>query len=72
MSSAKYSHNFKGALVVGGIIIDLIASSDEFRVIDGNICFPFDTKITLKELKQDIGGSAHNLAANLATLGTNT
>ena len=72
MSPAKYGSNFKGALVVGGIIIDLIASSDEFKVIDGNICFPFDTKITLKDLKQDIGGSAHNLAANLATLGTNT
>lgn len=72
MASAKYGTDFRGALVVGGIIIDLIASSDEFRVIDGNICFPFDTKITLKELKQDIGGSAHNLAANLATLGSNT
>ncbi len=37
-----------------------------------NICFPFDSKITLKELKEDIGGSAHNVAANLAELGTRT
>ncbi|MDD4162215.1 MAG: carbohydrate kinase family protein [Methanothrix sp.] len=72
MSIQKSSSNHKGVLVVGGIIIDLILRSDEFKVIDGNICFPFDSKITLQELKEDIGGSAHNVAANLAELGTST
>ena len=62
----------KGVLVVGGIIIDLIARSEKFQVVNDNICFPFDSKITLDELKQDIGGSAHNVAANLAELGTET
>ena len=72
MPIKKSSNPYKGVLVVGGIIIDLIARSEKFKVIDGNICFPFDSKITLNELKQDIGGSAHNAAANLAKLGTRT
>ena len=72
MPIQKSSNNHKGVLVVGGIIIDLIARSEKFKVIDGNICFPFDSKITLQELKEDIGGSAHNVAANLAELGTRT
>ncbi|MGC9310202.1 MAG: carbohydrate kinase family protein [Candidatus Aenigmatarchaeota archaeon] len=69
---AKSRTSKKGVLVVGGIIIDLIARSDKFKLSDGNICFPFDSKITLKELREDIGGSAHNAAANLAKLGTKT
>ena len=64
--------NNKGVLVVGGIIIDLIARSEKFKVIDGNISFPFDSKTTLQDLRSDIGGSAHNLAANLGELGTST
>ena len=72
MPIKESSNPHKGVLVVGGIIIDLIARSEKFKVIDGNICFPFDSKITLNELKQDIGGSAHNAAANLAKLGTRT
>ena len=72
MPSQKFGNGHKGVLVVGGIIIDLIARSEKFKVIDGNICFPFDSKITLQELNEDIGGSAHNVAANLANLGTNT
>jgi ribokinase len=72
MTIQESGNNHKGVLVVGGIIIDLIARSENFKVIDGNICFPFDSKITLKELKEDIGGSAHNVAANLAELGTRT
>jgi ribokinase len=68
----KKTNNNKGVLVVGGIIIDLIARSEKFKVIDGNISFPFDSKTTLQELRNDIGGSAHNVAANLANLGTNT
>ncbi len=72
MTIQESGNNLKGVLVVGGIIIDLIARSEEFKVIDGNIYFPFDSKITLKELKEDIGGSAHNVAANLAELGTTT
>ena len=72
MPSQKFGNSHKGVLVVGGIIIDLIARSEKFKVIDGNICFPFDSKITLQELSEDIGGSAHNVAANLANLGTNT
>jgi ribokinase len=72
MPSQKFGNGQKGVLVVGGIIIDLIARSEKFKVIDGNICFPFDSKITLQELSEDIGGSAHNVAANLANLGTNT
>ena len=72
MPIKESSNPHKGVLVVGGIIIDLIARSEKFKVIDGNICFPFDSKITLKELKEDIGGSAHNVAANLAKLGTRT
>lgn len=72
MSIQESGNKHKGVLVVGGIIIDLIARSEKFKVIDGNICFPFDSKITLKELKEDIGGSAHNVAANLAKLGTTT
>jgi ribokinase len=72
MPIQKSCNNQQGVLVVGGIIIDLIARSEKFKVIDGNICFPFDSKITLQELKEDIGGSAHNVAANLAALGTNT
>lgn len=72
MTIQESGNNYKGVLVVGGIIIDLIARSEKFKVIDGNICFPFDSKITLKELKEDIGGSAHNVAANLANLGTRT
>jgi len=64
--------NNKGVLVVGGIIIDLIARSEKFKVIDGNISFPFDSKTTLKDLRSDIGGSAHNVAANLGELGTST
>lgn len=66
------NQNHKGVLVVGGIIIDLISRSSKFRVVNDNICFPFDSKITLDELKEDIGGSAHNAAANLAKLGTRT
>jgi ribokinase len=72
MPIKESSNPHKGVLVVGGIIIDLIARSEKFKVIDGNICFPFDSKITLNELKHDIGGSAHNAAANLAMLGTRT
>jgi sugar/nucleoside kinase (ribokinase family) len=72
MPLQKSSNGHKGVLVVGGIIIDLIARSEKFKVIDGDICFPFDSKITLTELKKDIGGSAHNVAANLAELGTGT
>ena len=72
MSLQESSNGHKGVLVVGGIIVDLIAKSEQFKVIDGNICFPFDSKITLQELKVDIGGSAHNVAANLAELGTIT
>jgi len=72
MPIKESSNPHKGVLVVGGIIIDLIARSEKFKVIDGNICFPFDSKITLEELKEDIGGSAHNVAANLAKLGTRT
>ncbi len=72
MPSQKFGNGHKGVLVVGGIIIDLIARSEKFKVNDGNICFPFDSKITLQELSEDIGGSAHNVAANLANLGTNT
>ena len=72
MPIQKSCNNQQGVLVVGGIIIDLIARSEKFKVIDGNICFPFDSKITLQELKEDIGGSAHNVAANLAALGTST
>jgi len=72
MSLQESSNGHKGVLVVGGIIVDLIAKSEQFKVIDGNICFPFDSKITLQELKEDIGGSAHNVAANLAELGTIT
>jgi ribokinase len=72
MPTKESQNRHKGVLVVGGIIIDLIARSEKFKVIDGNICFPFDSKITLKELKEDIGGSAHNVAANLAKLGTRT
>jgi ribokinase len=72
MTIQESGNKHKGVLVVGGIIIDLIARSEKFKVIDGNICFPFDSKITLKELKEDIGGSAHNVAANLAKLGTTT
>jgi len=72
MPIKESSNPHKGVLVVGGIIIDLISRSEKFKVIDGNICFPFDSKITLNELKQDIGGSAHNAAANLAKLGTRT
>jgi ribokinase len=72
MPIKESSKPHKGVLVVGGIIIDLIVRSEKFKVIDGNICFPFDSKITLNELKQDIGGSAHNAAANLAMLGTRT
>ncbi|MDD1742294.1 MAG: carbohydrate kinase family protein [Methanotrichaceae archaeon] len=72
MSLQESSNGHKGVLVVGGIIVDLIAKSEQFKVIDGNICFPFDSKITLQELKEDIGGSAHNVAANLAKLGTIT
>jgi sugar/nucleoside kinase (ribokinase family) len=68
----KSRNGHKGVLVVGGIIIDLIAMSEKFKLIDGNICFPFDSKITLTELRKDIGGSAHNVAANLAELGTGT
>jgi len=64
--------NNKGVLVVGGIIIDLIARSEKFKVIDGNISFPFDSKTTLQDLRSDIGGSAHNVAANLGELGTST
>jgi sugar/nucleoside kinase (ribokinase family) len=72
MSLQESNNGHKGVLVVGGIIVDLIAESEQFKVIDGNICFPFDSKITLKELKEDIAGSAHNVAANLAELGTIT
>ncbi|MCJ7444948.1 MAG: carbohydrate kinase family protein [Methanotrichaceae archaeon] len=72
MSLQESNNGHKGVLVVGGIIVDLIAKSEQFKVIDGNICFPFDSKITLQELKEDIGGSAHNVAANLAELGTIT
>jgi ribokinase len=72
MPTKESQNRHKGVLVVGGIIIDLIARSEKFKVIDGNICFPFDSKITLDELKHDIGGSAHNAAANLAMLGTRT
>jgi ribokinase len=72
MPTKESQNRHKGVLVVGGIIIDLIARSEKFKVIDGNICFPFDSKITLNELKHDIGGSAHNAAANLAMLGTRT
>ena len=72
MPSQKFGNGHKGVLVVGGIIIDLIARSEKFKVNDGNICFPFDSKITLQELSEDIGGSAHNVAANLANLGTDT
>ena len=72
MPIQKSCNNQQDVLVVGGIIIDLIARSEKFKVVDGNICFPFDSKITLDELKEDIGGSAHNVAANLAELGTET
>ena len=64
--------NRKGVLVVGGIIVDLIAKSARFKLVNDNLCFPFDSKITLDELNQDTGGSAHNLATNLAELGTTT
>ncbi len=70
MPAQESGKGHKGVLVVGGIIIDLIARSEKFKVNDGNICFPFDSKITLDELKEDIGGSAHNVAANLAMLGS--
>jgi ribokinase len=72
MPLQKINPHHKGVLVVGGIIIDLISRSSKFRVVNENICFPFDSKITLDELKEDIGGSAHNAAANLAKLGTRT
>jgi len=72
MPIQKSSPNGKGVLVIGGIIVDLIARCDKFNVANGNLCFPFDAKITLDELKEDIGGSAHNAAANLANLGTKT
>ena len=62
----------KGVLVVGGIIVDLIARSEKFKVVNDNLCFPFDSKITLDQLSQDTGGSAHNLATNLAELATTT
>lgn len=72
MLTQEFGDSHRGVLVIGGIIVDLIARSEKFKIVDGNICFPFDSKITLEELKEDIGGSAHNVAANLATLGTRT
>lgn len=66
------SNKHKGVLVVGGIIVDFIVRSEKFKVVDDHLCFPFDSKITLDELNQDTGGSAHNLATNLSELGTTT
>jgi ribokinase len=70
--SKKPAMKSKGVLVVGGIIMDMIVRSDYLKVKDGNLTIPFDSKITLHELTEDIGGSAHNAAANLANLGTKT
>ena len=72
MPFEECSISHKGVLVVGGIIVDLIARSEKFKVVNDNLCFPFDSKITLDQLNQDTGGSAHNLATNLAELGTTT
>jgi len=72
MPFEECSISHKGVLVVGGIIVDLIARSEKFKVVNDNLCFPFDSKITLDQLSQDTGGSAHNLATNLAELGTTT
>jgi|GEM_PF-337920 len=72
MPFEECSIGHKGVLVVGGIIVDLIARSEKFKVVNDNLCFPFDSKITLDQLNQDTGGSAHNLATNLAELGTTT
>ncbi|MBN2095029.1 MAG: carbohydrate kinase family protein [Candidatus Aenigmarchaeota archaeon] len=63
----------KGILAVGGVIVDLIMHSpDQFRVVNGNLCFPFDSKLQVEEFTFDIGGSAHNVAANASSLGSKT
>jgi len=73
MPSRKNNAHGKGVLVIGGIIVDMIVRSPEhFRVENGKLCFPYDTKLQIKDFTFDIGGSAHNAAANLSNLGTKT
>lgn len=72
-SRKKRARNGKGVLVIGGIIVDMIVRSPEhFRVENDRLSFPYDTKLQIKDFTFDIGGSAHNAAANLSNLRTKT
>ena len=56
--------------VVGSVVADIIIhTTKEFKLIKDRLSFPFDSKISIKKIRFDIGGSAHNLSTNLSNLG---
>lgn len=61
----------KGTLVVGSNVVDItIHSKKYFRILDKKFLgFLFDSKMEVDNSEIGVGGSAHNVAINLAHLG---